>query len=82
MPSADQVIATARAQIGDRYVYGAVGPDTFDCSGLMLYSFGKNGIGLPRTAAAQQDYATPISASDRRPGDLIFWGNAAHHVAL
>ncbi|WP_420118970.1 C40 family peptidase [Micromonospora sp.] len=80
MSKADQVIAYGLAEVGDPYVWGAEGPDAFDCSGLMQWIFGKAGIDLPRTAAQQQRATTPVR--DPRPGDLVFWGTPAHHVGL
>lgn len=74
------LITYASAQLGKPYVYGDEGPNTFDCSGLMQYVFGLVGIKLPRTAAQQQKFATPVK--DPQPGDLIFYGAPAHHVAL
>ena len=79
---ADQIIAYATQEIGKPYVFGDEGPDSFDCSGLMQYTFGKAGLKLPRIAAEQQKFASPISADQARPGDLVFWGAPAHHVAL
>lgn len=81
MSRADQVITYGMAEIGSPYVFGNEGPSSFDCSGLMQYVFGKVGISLPRTARAQQDYAQPVSGSPR-PGDLVFYGDPATHVAL
>lgn len=78
--TADAVIAAGLAEIGKPYVYGDEGPASFDCSGLMQWAFGRVGIHLPRTAAQQQKYATPVSSP--RPGDLVFWGNPAHHVGM
>lgn len=78
----DTVLAQARLQIGKPYVYGDEGPSSFDCSGLMQYVFGLAGISLPRTAAAQQASAKVVKVTDPQPGDLVFYGNPAHHVAL
>lgn len=80
MTTIDTVLAQAHAEVGKRYVYGAVGPGTFDCSGLMLYIFGLAGVTLPRTAHEQQAYTTPVSRP--LPGDLVFYGAPAHHVGL
>lgn len=82
MATAQQVIAYGMQEIGSPYVFGDEGPDSFDCSGLTQYVFGKAGITLPRTAAQQQDATQPVSASSARPGDLVFWGDPAHHVGL
>jgi len=76
----DDVITWAQAELGKDYVYGDEGPNTFDCSGLMQFIFGKVGASLPRTAAEQQRYATPVTSP--QPGDLVFWGDPAYHVAL
>jgi hypothetical protein len=78
---ADTLIKYGLTQVGDPYVYGAEGPNAFDCSGLMLYVFEHFGLKLPRTAAQQQKFAKPVTG-DPRPGDLVFWGAPAHHVAL
>lgn len=78
---ADNLIKYGMTQVGDPYVFGAEGPNAFDCSGLMLFVFEHFGLKLPRTAAQQQRFAKPISG-DPRPGDLVFWGAPAHHVAL
>jgi hypothetical protein len=76
----DQLIGFASSELGKPYVYGDEGPNTFDCSGLMQYVFGLVGLKLPRTAAQQQRFATKVSSPV--PGDLVFYGNPAHHVAL
>lgn len=71
----------ACAQIDDPYVWGAEGPDSFDCSGLTMYAWA--GLrALPRTAAGQQSGITEISRPQLRTGDLVFYGSPAHHVAI
>lgn len=80
MSKIDSIIAYGLAEVGKPYIYGAEGPNAFDCSGLMQYIFAKSGVSLPRTAAQQQKVATPVSAP--RIGDLVFWGAPADHVAL
>lgn len=79
----DKVIAVAKSKLGASYVWGATGPNTFDCSGLMLYAF-KNGAGinLPRVSKYQATVGTYVSRKDLRPGDLIFWGSPIHHVSM
>lgn len=74
------VIAAATAQVGKPYVFGAEGPSSFDCSGLMQYVYGLAGIKLPRLAHEQQNATTPVATP--QPGDLVFWGKPAYHVAL
>ncbi|MGH3820083.1 MAG: C40 family peptidase [Pseudonocardiaceae bacterium] len=63
----------------------AHGDDTktgFDCSGLTQYAYTQAGISLPRTAAEQQRIGGARRWEDARPGDLVFWGSPAHHVAV
>jgi hypothetical protein len=80
MSKVDDLIAAARGELGSSYLYGAEGPDRFDCSGLMQYVYAKIGVKLPRTAAEQQATATTVKSPV--PGDLVFYGNPAHHVGL
>jgi cell wall-associated NlpC family hydrolase len=75
-------IAAAKAELGKPYVYGAGGPDSFDCSGLTAWAWGAAGVGLPHNAAAQQGMGTPVNESDLQPGDLVFFGSPAYHVAI
>ena len=80
----DTVINLAKQQIGKPYVWGATGPNSFDCSGLTSYVY-KNAanISLPRTSSDQSKVGTTISRSNLQPGDLIFsstngTGNVSH----
>jgi cell wall-associated NlpC family hydrolase len=75
-------IQVAREQLGKPYQWGAAGPDSFDCSGLTMYAWGHAGVSLPHSAADQQGMGTPVSQSDLQPGDLVFFGSPAYHVAL
>lgn len=79
--NASGVIALAQSEVGKRYVWGATGPSSFDCSGLVQYVF-KNaaGINLPRTTYTQIGVGKAISMSNLQPGDLLFWGN--YHVGI
>lgn len=74
----------ATQQIGDRYQWGATGPDAFDCSGLMQYSFRRAGITIPRTSSAQAQYTRRIYKRNLRRGDLMFFhnGGRVYHVAM
>lgn len=68
-------VAVARAQVGKPYLWGAVGPDSYDCSGLTMSSYRAAGIALPRTAQ-QQWYAGPhVPLGALAPGDLLFWAS-------
>ncbi|MEO9240304.1 MAG: NlpC/P60 family protein [Jatrophihabitantaceae bacterium] len=75
-------IAAARAELGKPYVYGAAGPDSFDCSGLTMWAWGAAGVSLPHNAATQQGLGTPVNQADLQPGDLVFFGSPAYHVAI
>jgi peptidoglycan DL-endopeptidase CwlO len=80
-------IAFARAQLGEPYVWGAAGPDSWDCSGVVLGAWRAGGKYLPHYSVAQYEQSTPISRGALRPGDLVFWGDSAspssiYHVAL
>ncbi|MDR2163279.1 MAG: C40 family peptidase [Clostridiales Family XIII bacterium] len=72
----NNLIAIAEAQLGKPYVFGAAGPDSFDCSGFVQYCF-LHGLGksVPRTAEAQQAACKAVKKSARKPGDLIFFQN-------
>jgi cell wall-associated NlpC family hydrolase len=75
-------VRTALAQIGDPYVYGAAGPDTFDCSGLTMYAWAAAGVSLPHNAAMQASTGTPVSLSSLQPGDLVFYYSPISHVGM
>jgi peptidoglycan DL-endopeptidase CwlO len=84
---AQAAIAFARAQLGEPYVWGAAGPNAWDCSGLTMGAWGAGGRSLPHYSVAQYEQSTPISASSLQPGDLLFWGSSSDpssifHVAL
>ncbi len=66
------IVNTAKSQIGKPYVWGAEGPNSFDCSGLIYYVYGQNGVNLPRTSREQANTGTTINQSQLKPGDLIF----------
>lgn len=79
----NKVIEVAKSKLGNPYVWGATGPYTFDCSGLMLYSFRHGaGVNLPRVSRDQAKAGRYVSRKDLRAGDMIFWGNPVHHVGL
>ena len=72
----------AMAQVGKAYVYGAAGPNAFDCSGLMMAAWGAAGVGLPHSSSAQYGSGTHISASQLQPGDLVFYYSPISHVDM
>ncbi|MFB7054126.1 C40 family peptidase [Streptomyces vinaceus] len=80
-------VAFAMNHLGDPYVWGGDGPHGWDCSGLVKAAYRSAGINLPRVADDQYRATTPISRSELRRGDLVFWsgnGRASgiHHVAI
>jgi len=75
-------VQTARAQIGDPYVWGATGPDAFDCSGLTSYAWKAAGVILPRTSREQYAAGVKVARSALRPGDLVYFGSPIYHVAF
>ena len=83
--NAETVIEFAKAQIGDPYVWGGNGPNSWDCSGLMVGAFRTVGVSLPRTSRAQFTVGSPVAYGQWAPGDLLFFGSSAssiHHVVL
>jgi cell wall-associated NlpC family hydrolase len=80
--SAGAAVQYAMAQVGDAYVYGAAGPDAFDCSGLTMAAWAAAGVGLPHSSSAQYGSGPHIAASDLQPGDLVFYYNPISHVGM
>ena len=78
---ADKAVAFAYAQLGKPYVWGATGPDSYDCSGLMYAAWQSAGITLPRTTTEEWAGLPHIPMSDLQPGDLILY-NGESHVAM
>jgi len=80
------VIKNAKAMIGVNYHYGGISPKTgFDCSGLVYYSFKKQGVKLPRTTTSLLQRAKRINKSALRPGDLVFFAinrRTVSHVGI
>lgn len=72
-PQRAALIAAALGQVGKPYVWGATGPDSFDCSGLVQWAYRQAGVLMPRTAAEQFLTGTHIPLSAAAPGDLLFW---------
>ncbi len=72
----------ALAQVGDSYVYGAAGPDAYDCSGLTMTAWAQAGVALPHSSSAQMGSGTPVSLSALQPGDLVFYYSPVSHVGM
>lgn len=80
-------MAFAEQQLGEPYVWGAAGPNAWDCSGLTMRAWAAGGKSLPHWSVGQYRATTPVKASALRPGDLVFWSNSSNpdsifHVAL
>ncbi|MFH8471177.1 C40 family peptidase [Streptomyces sp. NPDC018000] len=82
--SVASVIAFVKAQVGDAYVSGGTGPNSWDCSGLVQAAFRSVGVDLPRVSQAQSTAGTQVSLSNLQPGDILYWGGAgsAYHVGV
>ncbi|OLF19432.1 hypothetical protein BU204_00450 [Actinophytocola xanthii] len=72
----------ALAQRGKPYLWGAVGPDSYDCSGLVQTAFRQAGVTMPRVSRQQALVGRAVPRSNVRPGDLIFYFQPVHHVAI
>ncbi|HKN98338.1 MAG TPA: NlpC/P60 family protein [Pseudonocardiaceae bacterium] len=79
------VLQAALSRRGDEYVWGAAGPNQFDCSGLVMWAYAKGGISLPHSSRAQYTFGKPVAYGQWQVGDLLFFGGSAatiHHVAM
>jgi len=74
MPASGEAIAdAARALVGRPYAPGGVGPDRFDCSGLVQFVYGRAGVALPRTVTEQMRVGQRVALKKIAPGDLLFF---------
>ncbi|MDF0370700.1 MULTISPECIES: C40 family peptidase [Streptomyces] len=82
--SAASVVAFAQSQVGDAYVSGGTGPNSWDCSGLVQAAFRTVGVDLPRVSQSQSTAGTQVSLDNLQPGDILYWGGAgsAYHVGI
>lgn len=74
------VVEEAARQAGAPYVYGATGPDVFDCSGYVQHVFRQLGREVPRTSSAQYAASEPVARGDKQPGDLIAMRNSSGSI--
>jgi cell wall-associated NlpC family hydrolase len=89
-PNATAAAAVRRAlgQVGKPYRWGATGPATFDCSGLVRFAYAGAGLSLPRTSRQQWSAGRHVQVAGLRPGDLVFWAHdpdrpaTIHHVGI
>ncbi len=80
--AARSAVQTALAQVGDAYVWGAGGPNAFDCSGLTQYAYAAAGISLPHSSRMQSQMGTAVTRAQLQPGDLIFYYSPVSHVSM
>ncbi|MFG2408110.1 C40 family peptidase [Streptomyces brevispora] len=82
--SAASVVAFVQAQVGDAYVPGGTGPNSWDCSGLVQAAFRTVGVDLPRVSQSQSTAGTQVGLGNLQPGDILYWGSAgsAYHVGV
>uniref|UniRef100_UPI0039BF751C C40 family peptidase n=1 Tax=Lentzea alba TaxID=2714351 RepID=UPI0039BF751C len=80
--TAGKALEYALAQRGDQYVFGANGPDAWDCSSLMQASYRTAGVSIPRTTYGQAGVGRAVSRNEVKAGDLIIYYADQHHVAM
>ena len=81
----DAVIAFARAQLGEPYVWAAAGPNSWDCSGLTMVAWAQAGVRLTHYTGSQYKQTARVPVDQLKPGDLVFFGPSVagiHHVGL
>jgi len=79
---AAEALRWALTQLGKPYVWGAAGPNSYDCSGLVMWAYAKVGIALPHYTGSQWNAGARIPREDLQPGDLVFFYSDLHHVGL
>jgi cell wall-associated NlpC family hydrolase len=77
-----QALRIAQTKIGSTYQYGAEGPERFDCSGLVQWSFKQLGVTLPRSSSQQATVGTPVPYDQLQAGDLVFNYQPISHVGI
>ncbi|WP_067830113.1 C40 family peptidase [Nocardia inohanensis] len=80
--SGTSALAAGLTRVGAPYVWGAVGPDQFDCSGLVQWAFHQVGKDVPRTSQQQSNFGTPVDQKDLQPGDVVFFYSEVSHVGI
>jgi cell wall-associated NlpC family hydrolase len=84
-PGVARIVQLALEQVGKRYVWGAKGPEQFDCSGLVAWLYAQIGLRIPQGTAGQWPHMTPVAANELQPGDLVFFaigGGRVDHVGM
>lgn len=82
-----KIVSMAKNKLGCSYVYGAEGPNSFDCSGFTQWLYKQLGVSIPRSSSSQWGGCNKINKSSLKPGDLVFFSNSSSggsvgHVAM
>lgn len=77
-----KALSEAQSKLGKPYVWGADGPNAFDCSGLMKWAFEQVGKELPRSSSAQSEVGESVSKDELKPGDMVFFYSPVSHVGF
>lgn len=77
-----RAVDAAISRTGAPYAYGAAGPSSFDCSGLIQWSYAQAGKSIPRTSQAQIASGRPVSVNQLQPGDIVGYYSGVSHVAM
>ncbi|MGH3167950.1 MAG: NlpC/P60 family protein [Trebonia sp.] len=77
-----RALREALTRLGDPYVWGAAGPDQFDCSGLVVWAYAQLGVSLPHYTGSLWELGTPVSENNLQPGDLVFFFQDISHVGI
>ena len=77
-----QALQAAITREGDPYVWGAAGPDQFDCSGLVVWAYAQEGIALPHYTGSLWNSGVHVARADLEPGDLVFFFADISHVGI
>jgi len=80
--SASDVVSIALKYLGCPYVWGGASPSGFDCSGFVMYVYKQVGVSLPHSSRMQYTCGRPVSRSELKPGDLVFFYNPISHVGI
>lgn len=81
-PKAQTAVNAAMSKLGSDYVWAAAGPNVFDCSGLTMWAWAQAGVTITRNSANQYATLPHVPASQRQPGDLVFFYSPIHHVGM
>ncbi|MBV9923387.1 MAG: C40 family peptidase [Pseudonocardia sp.] len=79
---AARALGLAKSKLGKPYVWGAAGPNAFDCSGLIVWAYEQMGVSLPHSSATLSTLGTPVSRAALQPGDLVFFYSPVSHVGI